>query len=275
MASTISSDRDAGASSGHRRATAPAAFAVGSMRTAAALAERLFDCAQDTLFFVKNREARYVAVNRTLVESCGARDKSELIGRTARELFPTSFGAACYAQDRAVLDDGVELHDRLLQLPHAGGGASWCVSYKFPILEEGSVVGLCGICRMVAAVDGGHDGYAQVARALDFIRQHYAGSIRIEALARAAGLGTRRLERLLKRLFDQTPMQLVARTRVESAMRLLAQRELSLAQVAAACGYSDQSAFTRQFKTVTGTTPAQYRASRSDASPAREARANA
>lgn len=253
----------AGAPRDRLRGTAPSVPALSwSMQTATALAERLFDCAQDTLFFVKNRDARYVAVNHTLVESCGARAKSDLIGRTAHELFPSEFGEACYAQDRAVIDDGVEMHDRLQQLPHADGSASWCISYKFPILEEDRVVGLCGICKMIGAAEANHAAYAQVERALEFIRQRYAEPIRIDALARAAGLGTRRLERLLKRLFGQTPMQLVAKTRVEAAARLLAQRELSLAQVAAACGYSDQSAFTRQFKAITGATPAHYREQR-------------
>ncbi|MDC8013799.1 helix-turn-helix domain-containing protein [Tahibacter soli] len=271
---SIFSGPDAGASRDRGFAApvlpVPMSSVSWSMHTASAVAERLFDCAQDTLFFVKNRDARYVAVNRTLVERCGARAKSDLIGRTARDLFPSAFGAACYAQDLAVLDDGVELHDRLQQLPHADGGASWCVSYKFPLLEEGRVVGLCGICKLIAAVDAGADGYANVARALDFIRQHYAEPIRIDALARVAGLGTRRLERLLKRLFDRTPMQLVANTRAEAAARLLVRRDVGLAQVAAVCGYSDQSAFTRQFKAVTGATPAAYRASRIATAAARE-----
>ena len=261
--SSISTGAGAGASRDRERGVvAPLPGAAWSMRTASAVAERLFDCAADTLFFVKNRDARYVAVNRTLVERCGARAKSELIGRTAHELFPSDFGAACYAQDRAVLDDGIELRDRLLQLPLAGGRASWCVSYKFPLLENGRVVGLCGICRLVAAVDAGSDGYAGVARALEHIRQRHAEPIRLDALARIAGLGTRRLERLIKRLFDRTPMQLVANARAESAARLLARRDYSLAQVAVACGYSDQAAFTRQFKAVAGLTPAAYRAAR-------------
>ena len=227
-----------------------------SMRSAAVVAERLFDCAQDTLFFVKNREARYVAVNRTLVDRCGVRSKRDLLGRTAEELFPPPYGGRYYAQDRAVLDGGVELHDRLQPLPGAGGAESWCISYKFPILEDGRVVGLCGICR---SVDPDDASAAQVARAVEYMRQHYGEALRVEALARAAGLGTRRLERLVWRLFDLTPMQLLAKTRIEAAARLLAEGEDSVASVASACGYSDQSAFTRQFKALTGATPLRYR----------------
>lgn len=227
-----------------------------SMKSAAAVAERLFDCAQDTLFFVKNREARYVAVNRTLVDRCGAHSKSELIGRTAHELFPAPYGSFYYAQDRAVLDERVEIHDRLQRVPQADGSSSWCISYKFPIVEGTAVVGLCGICRNVDPAD---ESINRVARAIDYLHQHYGESIRIDALARVAGLGTRRLERLVKRLFDLTPMQLLARTRIEAAAKLLVRGDDSVAAVASACGYSDQSAFTRQFKALTGATPLRYR----------------
>lgn len=230
-----------------------------SMRSAANVAECLFDCAHDTLFFVKNCEARYVAVNRTLVDRAGRRDKRELIGRTADELFPPPYGDDYYAQDRAVLDQRVEIHDRLQRVPLADGAASWCISYKFPIMENGEVVGLCGICR---SVDPADEGIAQVARAIEHIRRHYGEALRIDALARVAGLGTRRLERLVKRLFDLTPMQLLARARIEAASKLLAQSEDSIATVAGACGYSDQSAFSRQFKALTGSTPLRYRAAR-------------
>lgn len=227
-----------------------------SMQSAAAVAERLFDCAQDTLFFVKNREARYVAVNRTLVDRCGVRSKHDLIGRTAGELFPEPYGSLYHAQDRAVLDDHVEIHDRLQRVPQLDGSASWCISYKFPIMENERVVGLCGICR---SVDPADESIHRVARAIDHLQQHYGETLRIDALARIAGLGTRRLERLVKRLFDLTPMQLIARTRIEAAARLLVSGEDSVATVASVCGYADQSAFTRQFKALTGDTPRAYR----------------
>ena len=229
--------------------------------------ERLFDCAQDTLFFVKNRDARYVAVNQTLVERCGAKNKAALLGRTAMDLFPPPFGAAYYEQDRAVLERGEEIRDWLQQVPHNDGSRGWTLSYKFPLKDrDGGIVGLCGICKDVREADPAHASFAQIARAIDHIREHYAESLRIETLAIVAGLGTRRLERLIKRLFDLTPTQLVAKTRIEAAMRMLVQDKTSIAGIANACGYSDQSAFTRQFKQLIGTTPTQYRTSQGDRS---------
>ncbi|MBL8297838.1 MAG: helix-turn-helix domain-containing protein [Rhodanobacteraceae bacterium] len=227
-----------------------------SMQSAACVAERLFDCAQDTLFFVKNREARYVAVNHTLVDHCGGRSKGDLIGRTAEELFPEPYGSFYYAQDRSVLDQRVEIHDRLQRVPRAGRDSTWCISNKFPIVENNSVVGLCGICRSINPSD---ESINRVARAIDYLQQHYGETVRIEGLAHIAGLGTRRLERLVKKLFDRTPMQLLARVRIEAAAQLLVGGEDSVATIASACGYADQSAFTRQFKALIGDTPRSFR----------------
>jgi PAS domain S-box-containing protein len=231
------------------------------LRAQAWLPERLFDCAQDTLFFIKNQEARYVAVNQAMVDRCGVGSKQELLGRTALELFPEPFASAYYEQDRHVLDHGAEINAALQQVPHNGGAAGWSLSYKFPLPDrDGRIVGLCGICKDVPEPDA-HQ-LPQLARALEHIREHYAEPLRIDALARIAGLGTRRLERLTRRLFASTPKQLLARARIEAAARLLREGETSVAAIASACGYSDQSAFTRQFKQIVGETPTRYRANR-------------
>lgn len=232
------------------------------------LVERLFDCARDTLFFVKNRRAQYVAVNQALAERCGAGSKSELLGRTARELFPDPLGAAYYAQDRHVLDTGAELRDHLQLTPCDGGRWGWSLSYKFPLTDpRGRVVGLCGICKDVGAADARpldlHEPGAALpplARAVDYIQQHYPECVRIEQLAHLTGLTSRQLERLVKRRYHLTPVQLLARTRIDAAMQQLTQSCESVAKIAHACGYSDQSAFTRQFKAAVGMTPSRFRA---------------
>ena len=61
--------------------------------------EELFDRLPDVVFFVKDRRARYVVVNRSLVERCGVRSKHELIGRTAEDIFPAPLGEAFFHQD--------------------------------------------------------------------------------------------------------------------------------------------------------------------------------
>jgi transcriptional regulator GlxA family with amidase domain len=50
--------------------------------------------------------------------------------------------------------------------------------------------------------------------------------------------------------------------RVEVAKDLMLAEPMPLAQVAAACGFADQSHFTRTFASLTGLTPARWRTDR-------------
>jgi len=69
-----------------------------------------------------------------------------------------------------------------------------------------------------------------------------------------------RFERLVKQLFQLTPHQLLIKTRVDAASRMLRDEALTIAEVAHACGYGDHSAFTRQFRATVGLTPRAFRA---------------
>jgi AraC-like DNA-binding protein len=51
---------------------------------------------------------------------------------------------------------------------------------------------------------------------------------------------------------------MIQKVRLEHAHRLLL-TEMPITEVALQCGYTDHSAFTRQFKALTGFTPRQYR----------------
>ncbi|WP_060576824.1 MULTISPECIES: helix-turn-helix transcriptional regulator [unclassified Pseudonocardia] len=78
-------------------------------------------------------------------------------------------------------------------------------------------------------------------------------------MAAAAGCSVSVLERRMRRVFGLAPTQFVLRARIDHARALLADPERSLAGIALACGFHDQSAFTRQFARLAGETPGQYR----------------
>jgi AraC-like DNA-binding protein len=73
------------------------------------------------------------------------------------------------------------------------------------------------------------------------------------------GLSLDRFERLVKRVFYLTPRELLIKTRIEAASKLLVEGDRSVADIAYACGYCDHSAFTRQFKATVGVAPAAFR----------------
>jgi AraC-like DNA-binding protein len=91
-------------------------------------------------------------------------------------------------------------------------------------------------------------------------RRNALVKIPLEVLARESGLSKFHLLRVFRDRTGLTPWQYQVNLRLDHARRLL-QRGEPASQVADACGFVDQSHFTRIFRTVVGVTPAVYAAS--------------
>ena len=231
-----------------------------SMPAAPFPVEDLFDRLPDVVFFAKDRNGRYVRANETLVARCGKRHKREILGRTAEEVFPRGMGAAYTAQDREVLRTGAPIEDKLELHLYPGGREGWCLTFKVPLRGPGGTTGLMGISRDLHRPDERHPEYARLARAVEAIHAGFGEPIRLAGLATQVGLSMDRFERLVKQVFHVTPRQLLVKTRVDAASRLLRETETTVAGIAQACGYADHSAFTRQFRATVGLTPRAFRA---------------
>ena len=73
------------------------------------------------------------------------------------------------------------------------------------------------------------------------------------------GFSLSKLERSFRKVFQMTPQQVLTRLRIQIALHLLHGQD-SVASIGQACGFTDQSAFTRKFKAEVGMAPRQYRA---------------
>ena len=225
-----------------------------------AIMEELFDHVPETAFFLKDPMGRYLAVNQSLVERCGLREKRELVGRHVREIFPPELAGRYAAQDQTVLRTGRPMVDRLELHWYARRRAGWCLTTKLPVRDAGGeIIGLVGISRDLRAPGDSETIPASLAGTLEYLESHYAEAISPASLARRAGLPLTRFERLLKRIFRLTPSQLIAQTRLAAASSLLRETGKPVADVAHACGFYDHSAFTRAFRSATGLTPTQFR----------------
>jgi PAS domain S-box-containing protein len=227
------------------------------------LLEALFDRLPDVVFFVKDRSGRYVMVNDTLVRRRGILHKEQLLGHTADQVFPPPLGPSYAAQDRLVLQRGVEIVDKLELHFYRGGGQGWCLTFKSPLRNaDNDIIGLIGISRDLPHADAGRVEYQRLARAIEHLKEHYAEPLRLEALARSVGLGMDPFERLVKEVFGLTPRQLLIQTRIDAASTLLRDGQQSISEIAHACGYADHSAFSRQFRITVGTSPRALRKAR-------------
>jgi AraC-like DNA-binding protein len=224
------------------------------------LGEAIFDQVPDTVYFVKNREGSYVAVNETLVERCGREQKSDLIGKTARQVFPPPLGESFTEQDLDVLNTGRSIHAQLELHLYPGSRRGWCLTWKEPILSvSGEIVGVAGISRDLQSSANVTDDLAAVSEVLNFIRNHLDEPLRLGELAEQANLSTYQLDQRIRALFGISAGQYITRCRIEFACHQLEHTDESISFIALDSGYGDQSAFTRQFRQSVGLTPGAYR----------------
>ena len=95
---------------------------------------------------------------------------------------------------------------------------------------------------------------------VEYVEEHLDASPTQEQLAAVARLSPYHFARQFKTATGLPPHQFVILRRVERAKQLLlAATELSLAEVAAHAGFSDQSQFSHHFKRIVGVTPGQFR----------------
>lgn len=92
-----------------------------------------------------------------------------------------------------------------------------------------------------------------------FVEAELASNFGLVDLASLIGYSPDHFSRLFKQTFQQSPYQYVLSRRIEKAMTLLRDETLSIAEIATACGFSNQGHLTTAFKRRTGTTPGAYR----------------
>ncbi|MBK1881018.1 AraC family transcriptional regulator [Luteolibacter pohnpeiensis] len=222
--------------------------------------DRLFDGVSDIVFFIKDAGGKYLAVNDTLATRCGLPSKRDVIGRTTEELFPAPLGSAFADQDRTLLQGGSPIRDHLELHLYPGGGSGWCLTYKEPITgADGIVTGICGISRDIQMPAELGDQFAALSVSIDYIHRHFDEPLRLPALAEMAGLSVYQFDQRIRTLFHLSAGQYLVKVRIDAACTKLRNSDQAIADIALDCGYSDQSAFSRQFKQATGMPPLAYR----------------
>jgi|SRR5580704_10169738 AraC family transcriptional regulator len=99
---------------------------------------------------------------------------------------------------------------------------------------------------------------AWLRRTWEMLHEESASRLTLAELARRAGRHPVQVCRQFHYRFQCTIGEYVRRLRVGRAQSLLASSELDLAEIALACGFSDQSHFSRAFRRLTGMPPRQF-----------------
>lgn len=222
--------------------------------------ERLFDRLPDIVFSIKDRQGRYVSISETAATRCGLKHRQDAIGKTAFDLFPAPMAERYTRQDERLLRTGKPIVDNLDLTVYRDGSTGWCLSTKEPLRNvSGEIIGLACISKDLIEPSRGGFIDSAFAGTIDFLLENIGEPLRMDALARRAGLSQAQFDRRMKKIFQLSAGQYVIKVRIDQATRLLASTALPIADIAQQVGFSDQSAFSRQFRHVTGFTPRQYR----------------
>jgi len=219
----------------------------------------LFEHLPDVLFHIKDLEHRYQAANPAFARSIGLRGASQVIGKRPQDLFPPQAAKVFIEQDLSVFSSGLPVLDHLTPILHESQ-QRWHLTTKFPLIDaKGAIIGLAGIDRNLGTTLESEAGFAGVGRVILHIQQHLDQPLQLPDLARLAGLSATQLERRIHRLFRISTNEFIRRERINRGAILLRTTTRPISQIALACGYGDQSSFTRQFRSVVGIPPAAYR----------------
>lgn len=225
--------------------------------------EELFDHLPDIVFFIKNTKGQYLVVNNTLVQRCGAHSKSDLLGRLPGEVLRPPLAQSFEDQDRKVLETGQPLVGQLELHFYATRDVGWCLTSKLPLRnKQGEVVGLVGVSQDLRLPDLSTDEYQHVIAAINFAEANLHDPPSVADLAEIAEMSAYQLDRRMRRVFGLTTGQWLLKLRIDLAQRRLRTSDESISSIAMQAGYSDQSAFTRQFRRATGMSPRDYRNAR-------------
>ena len=109
-----------------------------------------------------------------------------------------------------------------------------------------------GLLRQIAHADS---RLAQVRRAIDWIRLHFAEPLRVEPLADMAGMSVAAFFRHFRAVTAMTPIQYQKRLRLLKARRQLLFEPHDAASVAFSVGYESPSQFSREYARMFGMPP--------------------
>lgn len=228
---------------------------IGSAR----FCESLFEVLPDVVFCLKDCDFRYRAANQAFAERIGLKDARRLIGRTAEDFFSPAFSETYREQDLLVLAGG-QVTDELELLTNRDGSAGWYLATKIPLHDfSGRVIGLASVSRDLREPKEGDAELAGIAKVADYVHQNLDEALRAVELAKIAELSPAQLDRRMRKVFHLSTAQFVRKARIGRAAHLLGTTRIPIAELALDCGYSDQTALTRQFRATVGMPPAAYR----------------
>ena len=133
------------------------------------------------------------------------------------------------------------------------------------LYQEQGLEGLCLLMQEVlesfmnAMFSEKDKGNPYIRKALRYMAENYNAHLELAQVAEYVGLSPSYFSNLFRRVVGVTFREQLCRIRVEESKLLLLTQKYSLADIAIAMGFPDQSYYCKVFKRIVGVTPGKYR----------------
>ena len=97
------------------------------------------------------------------------------------------------------------------------------------------------------------------AKVKDYINRNFANKISIRDISDIFHIHPAHLSRLFKKKFGVSPMAYLTSVKIENAKELIRTTDMLLKDIAEKVGYTDPFYFSRMFKSITGSSPLEFR----------------
>jgi AraC-like DNA-binding protein len=219
----------------------------------------MFDLFPDTMFWIKDKNHKFIHVNQAFIENRKLKEAEEIVGKTDFDLFPIHLARQFFRDDNKVLA-GQKITDRLEMNVSQTGDKSWYSTSKRSIINESDeIIGSYGITYQLEKQAIALSGVDALDIAIDYIREHYYENFTIDKLAEVSHLSISALERRFKRHLKKTPKVFINEVRLENAQKLLVETNMPIAQVGYESGFPNPSYFTQQFRSFFDELPSDFR----------------
>ena len=205
-----------------------------------------------------------VYLNRAWMELFGITDASLIVGRFNVRNDPASERLTSREFiDKMLLGEAFRLSDISAPVDdHVERGVAEEKAYDAAFIDVHSIPVWDGdnfkyaICMLI--VRQTYKGKTEVARAMDYITEHWVDEFDLDKIARAATLSRRHLQRMFKDVTKLTPFDFYKNKKIDELQEKLLDPDLNVTEAFAACGVEPTGRWYNIFKEETGLTPLQF-----------------
>ena len=100
----------------------------------------------------------------------------------------------------------------------------------------------------------------RLKKMLTWMHRNLDKTISVSEIANTANICLRECQRIFQQYLHYSPIEYLQRIRIFHAAKLLTDSDAPITEIALNCGFSNPSYFSKQFKTIMGSRPREYRA---------------